>query len=112
MPSVASPLPQPNAMLGWIAAIALAVLFAAPSSRAQTLAEHCPAYVAELRSARDCLARGDRAGAIRALHEAQDAIGDCLRRDADDAGEITLLAAIDSGPPVRRAAIAERLHAG
>lgn len=75
-----------------LAAILVALL-SVPVARAESIADHCPAYIAQLQRARDSLTRGDRTRAITALREAQVALGDCMRRECDETGERVLLAA-------------------
>lgn len=76
-----------------VAAVVAASLSAVPALRAETVAEHCPAYAAQLRQAREMLVCGEQASAITALRAAQDAISECLRRDSDEVGEPVMLAA-------------------
>ena len=47
-----------------------------------TLPSQCPGYVAHLRGARACLARGDRAGAAAELRQAEKALDSCIRGEA------------------------------
>lgn len=84
-------------MIRFLAAAIAVALLSVPIARAESIADHCPVYVAQLQSARDSLARGDRAKAITALREAQVALGDCMRRECDETGERVLLTA--SSPP-------------
>ena len=49
-----------------------------------TAAESCPTYRVHLRSARVYLERGDRAGALRELRGAQEALESCIREDAEE----------------------------
>jgi hypothetical protein len=53
--------------------------------------ENCPGYVDHLRTAHDCLARGDRSGAIVELRKAKDCLTACLR-DHDEAAALALAA--------------------
>ncbi len=76
-----------------LAALAVTVLLTAPAAGALSVAQECPAYVAELQHARTSLVRGDRTGAIAALREAQRALAECIRRESDSAGAPVLLAA-------------------
>lgn len=43
----------------------------------------CPGYVAHLRSARTCLARGDRIAAADELRQAEKALDSCIRGEAE-----------------------------
>jgi hypothetical protein len=90
---MASRLLSIGAMRSLLIGAGVVVLLAAPAMRAESVAEHCPGYAAQLRRARDLLVHGERAGAIAALRGAQDAIGECLRRDSDEDGEPIMLAA-------------------
>lgn len=60
---------------------------------ARPVGDRCPAYVAHLVRARDCLTSGDQQTAIAALRDAQAALKECLRRECDEAGEQVMLAA-------------------
>ena len=59
----------------------------------QSVAERCPGYAGQLEKARASLIRQDRPAAIAALREAQVVLAECLRRESDEAGERTFLAA-------------------
>jgi hypothetical protein len=62
--------------IGILPAWALGAHAAAPPSR-------CPGYVAHLRSARTCLARGDRAAAAAELRQAEKALDSCIRGETE-----------------------------
>ena len=85
-------------MIRLTAAAALLALLTVPAARAESVADHCPVYVAQLQRARDSLTRSDRTGAITALREAQVALADCMRRECDETGERVLLAASSPAP--------------
>jgi len=70
-----------HAVLLGVAALGLVAMTAVPS-RAESVAARCPAYPAHLRTARDYLARGNRAAAVHELRRAEDALGTCLREEA------------------------------
>ena len=76
----------------FIAASALSILLGGYTVQSATaegasVAESCPAYRTHLRTARACLARGDRGATLIELQRAQQALESCLR---DDAGEVAL----------------------
>jgi hypothetical protein len=75
-----------------LVACAFALLVAAPAVEAETVAEQCPTYVAEVQRARASLVGGDRAGTITALRAARAALAECIRRESDNAGAPVLLA--------------------
>jgi hypothetical protein len=75
-----------------LVACAFALLVAAPAADAETVAEQCPTYVAEVQRARASLVGGDRTGAITALRAAQAALAECIRRESDNAGAPVMLA--------------------
>ncbi len=82
-----------------VAVLVVASLVGAPAADAETIAADCPAYVAQLQSARAALVRGDRTSAITSLRGAQTALADCIRRDSDEAGARVLLAALPAPRP-------------
>ena len=71
-------------------------LLAAPAVDAETVAEQCPNYVAEVQRARASLVGGDRTGAITALRAAQAALAECIRRESDNGAAPVLLASAQS----------------
>lgn len=81
-----------------LAASVFVPLLSVPAARAESIADNCPVYVAQLQRARDSLTRGDRTRAITALREAQVALSDCMRRECDETGERVLLAASSPAP--------------
>ncbi len=74
----------------------LAIGFSGVAAQELPLAASCPAYVTHLRSARESLERGDRAGAVAALRQAQEALATCLREAAQ--GEVRFVARRCSTP--------------
>jgi hypothetical protein len=58
-------------------------------------AVRCPSYRAHLCEARVRLARGDRAGALAELRSADEALGSCIRKEADGASFFARHARLD-----------------
>lgn len=83
-------------MVRSVLALVIIVVLTAPTANAQSIAQECPAYAAELQRARTSLVGGNRAGAIAALRVAQRALAECIRRESDNAGASVLLAAASS----------------
>jgi hypothetical protein len=66
------------------AVITALLVWARPGTGHASLRATCPEYLSVLRAAKASLERGDRAGAIAALREAQQALGACIRREAEE----------------------------
>jgi hypothetical protein len=95
-----------------VAALALVAAAATPGASA-TIAEQCPEYSGQLEQARNLLVRQDRTGAIAALRAAQAALGECIRRQAEQGNAPVLLAwSGDSFRRSERAGAARRLGGG
>lgn len=80
-------------MVRSVLVLVVIMLLRAPTADAQSVAQECPAYAAELQRARTSLVEGHRTGAIEALRAAQRALAECIRRESDSAGAPVLLAA-------------------
>jgi len=74
------------------AVFVMTVLLSSPFAGAQSTAQGCPVYVAELQRARASLVGGDRSATIAALRQAQRALAECIRRESESAGAPVLLA--------------------
>ena len=61
--------------------------------RAESTAALCPSYAEDLVRAREALARGDRTSAVTALHEAQAALAECMRDEAENGDQPIFLVA-------------------
>lgn len=78
--------------------IVLTLTVGATPARSETTAYQCPDYAVRLARARNYLVRNDRAGAISALRAAQAALGECIRREAEEADQGVLLATVPALP--------------
>jgi hypothetical protein len=83
-------------LAGMLALTAVSVAAASPDA-SEPVDPGCPQYVRHLRTARECLERGDRAAALAELRVAREALRACLAEDEGET-EIGLGPASPSSP--------------